>query len=266
MPAQLPRVPAPQLPAPGAIVSAPLTGQGQHRSETDAYDTPATTAQKAQAHGVQPPKRPPSAPPKRPPVTQQPPSQQSQPLANPVQPGNPASQFGGMPVTNPFGTWQNNPAMLSMITQTLNQQRPAAQKFHLMLLPETGWPTFEEFEDVNQLIARVKGLIGQPFCLFAFLGFRLAISNGPLRYLHTPMGALPLFDIPNADGAPPAEFGWVGPDMDIPTAPTSETAEFVEDEEELPTTPVEFAEQQDPNAAQQGDPHAGVPQGDTPMF
>ena len=267
-PVQLPPVPAPQLPVPGAALSAPLTGQGIHRQPTDAHDTPASLAQKArQGGGVQPPKRPPAAPPKRPP---QPPTvtQSAAVVPPPMVP----------PMVNPqvvqatpgmFTAWQNNPAMLSMMMQTLNNQRPAAQKFHLMVLPEAGWPTFEEYDDVTQLIARIKEMIGQPFCLFAFLGFRLPITNGPLRYLHTPMGALPLFDIPNADSAPTAEFGWVGPDMDIPVAPTSDTEEvYIEEETPLQPEPATQQTQPLPGPDQQpaGQSLGAVPAGGTPMF
>lgn len=268
-PVQLPRVPAPQLPAPGAAISAPMTGQGIHRQPTDAHDTPASLAQKAQQQGaVQPPKRPPASPPKRPP--QVPPTvTQSATVVPP--PTIPPMMNPGVvqPLPGMFNGWQNNPAMLSMMMQTLNNQRPAAQKFHLMVLPEAGWPTFEEYDDVTQLITRVKSLIGQPYCLFAFLGFRLPITNGPLRYLQTPMGALPLFDIPNADAVPTAEFGWVGPDMDIPVPPTSDT-EDVPYEEELPPQPEQSQSTSQPLPGpdqQQAGQSLGVVPGDgTPMF
>lgn len=264
-PVQVPTVPAPSLPVPGAATSAPLTGQGIHRQPTDAHDTPASLAQKAQAHGaVQQPKRPPAAPPAQPP--RRPPAappvitQSNGAMPPPMMPPMPA------PMANIYAGWQNNPAMLSMMMQTLNQQRPAAQKFHLMVLPEAGWPTFEEYDDVTQLVARVKALIGQPYCLFAFLGFRLPITNGPLRYLQTPMGALPLFDIPNADAAPTAEFGWVGPDMDIPVAPTSDTEE-VPIPEDLPSAQGD-AQQVQPLTMQPEQPpgSAGATPGGTPMF
>lgn len=264
-PVQVPTVPAPSLPVPGAATSAPLTGQGIHRQPTDAHDTPASLAQKAQAHGaVQQPKRPPAAPPAQPP--RRPPA--APPVITQSNGATPPPMMPPMPppMANIYAGWQNNPAMLSMMMQTLNQQRPAAQKFHLMVLPEAGWPTFEEYDDVTQLVARVKALIGQPYCLFAFLGFRLPITNGPLRYLQTPMGALPLFDIPNADAAPTAEFGWVGPDMDIPVAPTSDTEE-VPIQDDLPASPGD-AQQVQPLTMQPEQPpgSAGATPGGTPMF
>lgn len=269
-PVQLPTVPAPSLPVPGAATSAPLTGQGIHRQPTDAHDTPASLAQKAQQAGnaVQQPKRPPAAPPAQPP--RRPPAQP--PVITQSNGATPTPMMPPMPppMANVYAGWQNNPAMLSMMMQTLNQQRPAAQKFHLMVLPEAGWPTFEEYDDVTQLVARIKAMIGQPYCLFAFLGFRLPITNGPLRYLQTPMGALPLFDIPNADAAPTAEFGWVGPDMDIPVAPTSDTEE-VAYEEELPSVSPSDAQQVQPLTMQPeqapGSAGATTPtSGNTPMF
>lgn len=111
------------------------------------------------------------------------------------------------------------------MTQTLNAQRPAAQQFTLMVLPEDGWPAFEDFDDVNLLIARIKALLGTPVCLYAFLGTKLSITAGPHRFLQTPMGSLPLFDIPVAETVPAAQYGWVGPDMDTPKPPTTDSNE-----------------------------------------
>jgi hypothetical protein len=132
----------------------------------------------------------------------------------------------------PAANWMQNPAFSSMVTQAMNSQRPAAQKFYLWLLEEGGWPTLEEYSDMVQFVDRIKSLIGQPYCLCPFMGFHLTITNGPMRYLQTPMGPIPLFDVPDGSTAPGATFGWVGPDMDVPQPPMSDTEDVMIEEDE----------------------------------
>ncbi len=136
-----------------------------------------------------------------------------------------------------------SPAMASLITQSLNVNRQADQKFVLLILPEDNWPRCEEFDVVQQLVARIKELLGTPCCLHAFLGHRLNITAGPHRFLTTPMGSLPLFDLPEPERAPLAEFGWVGADMDTPQAPLTDTEE---PEYEEPDQLIVEAAQDDP--------------------
>ena len=191
-PVARPHLPAPHMPLPSAIASTPLTGHGGPVG--DPVPLAAATA-------------PPARPPRRPPA-----------LAALPAAAVPAATPAAAPWLVP------GPAMTSLVTHALNSARPASQKFTLMVLPEDGWPAFEDFEDVGLLVGRIKQLVGTQCCLFAFLGHRLDITAGPHRFLQTPMGALPLFDIPAAGSAPSAQFGWVGGDMDTPQAPTTDHA------------------------------------------
>ena len=188
-------------------MGAPLTGQGPHKAD-EAKTKAAEIASK--------PKGPPLAPPKRPSQPSQPIGQLQQP-----QPLAPQPQMVGLPT--------DDPALASLLIQALGLQRKVAQKFHLLVLPEDGWPTCEEFDEVQQLLDRIKGFIDQPVCLFAFMGHRLAITAGPHRYLHTPMGPLPLFDIPKPEQAAQAEYGWVGKPMDTPKPPQSDSENEIDD-------------------------------------
>jgi len=158
----------------------------------------------------------------------------------------------------------DNPALTTLLTQVFNSQRQTGQKFILLVMPEDDWPRTEEFLDVQQLVNRIKELDGQPVHLYAFMGHRLQITKGPNRYLQTPIGALPLFDIPAGDTAEEEDHGWVGPSMDKPEAPT---AEQVEDADAL-----DEVEESNPElvtipaiAAQAGETPAAA-EGDTPMF
>lgn len=215
--ARAPSYPAPMIPVAGAILSAPLTGQGPHMVPEDKRDTVAQNTPPAPGVVEHPNRPPPLTPPRRPVGV----------AATPI-----ASDHG--PV---FGTATAvhlnggnhqqpefiDPAMTSLITRFLNNQRQAAQQFHLLILPDDGWPSIETFDDVNQLIERIKGLLGTPVCLCPFLGYKLSITEGPNRFLMTPMGSLRLFDIPDPEQIPATRYGWVGPSLDTPQPPMDDT-------------------------------------------
>lgn len=158
-----------------------------------------------------------------------------------------------------------NPALTSMLMQVMNAQRPAAHRFILMVLPEDNWPTIEEFDDIAVLVARIKEFLGKPVCLFAFLGNRLTITAGDNRYLMTPMGSIPLFELPDPEQATAAEFGWVGPSMDKPRAPTDEDGGAdLPDETEPDAAPQPVDESpQDDSGVDSNSPTAST---DTPIF
>lgn len=127
-----------------------------------------------------------------------------------------------------------------MLVHALNTQRTVGQKFILLVLPADQWPRCEEFDDVSLLMNRIKELIGTPCCLFPFLGHRLGITEGPNRFLQTPVGPLPLFVLPDGQTAGTEAFGWVGESMDRPQVPTAEAPEPVAeeyDDEETISTP-----------------------------
>ena len=257
--AETPHIPAPQLPVQGAMTASPLTGAGPHRGE----------AEKKPEHNV--PKGPPQVPPSQPPRTKQsgptqprreqegvgvPPQQQPPaPVPQTAMPAAPLQMFPqGMPQGIP------DPAVASLLTQTLNNQRTQQQKFLLLVLAEDDWPRMLEFDDVNQLLAAIKERLGSNCHLFPFLGHRLTITEGPNRFLHTPYGPLPLFDIPEPTDAAETEYGWVGDPLDRPQAPATDSQE--DDEDELP-------EDDESEVVQPGvpaDAPAPVPEGETPMF
>lgn len=152
------------------------------------------------------------------------------------------------------------PAVHTLISTLLNQTRAADQRYHLVVLPEDDWPRTEEFDDVKDMIARVQELLDTPCHLFPFLGTKLAITKGPNRFLRTPLGALPLFDIPTEGQMDDEDHGWMGPSLDKPQAPTDVTEDHDDDE-------VQPADQQVADAVEATvvSPSPSAP-GDTPMF
>ncbi len=234
-PAKLPFVPAPLLPNPGAMIGAPLTGQGPHKADhgPQAPQSPKRTVP------PQPQRRPAYQPPATPaaqPVTDQSPTQAAPAIPQPVatQPAGSGLSPGFQVPSQPIPI--TDPAVASLLVQTLNTQRQVSQQFILVILPDNSWPTCEYFEDVRVLISRIQELLNKPYCLFAFLGHRLGITPGPLRFLTTPMGNLPLFDPPQAQEAAD-DYGWVGRESDIPQVPTTETEETYEPEQSVEPNP-----------------------------
>jgi len=157
------------------------------------------------------------------------------------------------------------PAAQTLLAALLNQQRQTDQMYHLVVIPEDDWPRVEAFECVTELITVVRELLGTSCHLFPFLGQRLIVTRGPNRFLRTPLGALPLFEIPEGDSLDDEEFGWVGPSLDKNVAPTDPLEEDFDDEETD-----ESDETADGGDAVDGEnvpgPPAIVSTGDTPMF
>lgn len=256
---ETPRVPAPETPVPGAITAAPLTGGGPHRAEPE--------KKSAEEHGVKKgPPKPPTSPPKQPPrqpprpsqgpAGQQPPQSQSRPVAQQVYPQPGMAGQPQMPMMMPPGHI-HDPAVSSLLAQTLNNQRTQAQKFLLVELPEDDWPRLHEFETIEQLLTGIKERLGSNCHLFPFLGHKLAITQGPNRFLITPYGPLPLFDIPEPDNVDEAEYGWVGESLVHPEPPTSDEEEDEEAE----------GEDEESQVVQPGVPaDATDEEDDTPMF
>jgi len=215
--------------------ASPLTG---HREAPVAEtEEPAT--------GVKPrsiPPRPVRRPPRPAAVEQQAPAQPQEQAAPPQE----LPQLSGM-----------DPAVASMFRQSMNMQRQTAQHFYLVVLPEANWPTCEEFETVELLIERIKVLLGAPCSLFPFIGTKLPIKKGPgpFRFLSTPTGPLPLFDMPEADDAAEAEYGWVGEEFDMPTYDAEGDTEEEESQEAIIAIPDE-----------EESPLPDTPADNTPMF
>lgn len=106
-----------------------------------------------------------------------------------------------------------DPAMSSLVSMAVNNVA-TPQKFFLVILPDESWPRCEVFATVDELIVEIKKHLDTACCLYAFMGHRLGISDGPLRYLSTPIGALPLFKVP--EPSPSVVSGWVGPPIATP--------------------------------------------------
>ncbi len=62
------------------------------------------------------------------------------------------------------------------------------------------------------------------------MGTRLPITKGPLRFLKTPYGNLPLFD-PVDESAPEADHGWMGDALPDPNLGIPQSAPDAEDRE-----------------------------------
>ena len=229
----VPKVPAPHLPPEGAMTAQPLTGAGPHRA-------PVAEKEKEKKRDNRPPAVPNTAATKKPQPKQ--PHQPQQPRVAPdprpaqehVQQQVPQATYGMSPV--------GNSAMLSLMSQVLDSTRSANQSFYLVVVPEDDWPRIETFAEVGQLCNRIKELLGTHCHLFPFLGNSLTITDGDHRFLNTPFGSLPLFDIPAPNNTQTAEHGWVGPPIKRTEIPTGHT----EDEDGLPPVSEEDEEDQEP--------------------
>ncbi len=109
-----------------------------------------------------------------------------------------------------------------LVRQLMNSQVSQLQKFYLVIIPEDGLPRIEPFDELSALQSRIIALLGTEVALYPFLGSWLGISAGPWRYLITPWGNLPLFNVPAPGDVRPDESGWVGTkeqELVIPTRP-----------------------------------------------
>jgi len=244
---QVERIPAPALPAEGAIAAAPRTGTAGGLDDD---------GDSSQEQGAAPPPPPPRRPPRRRP--------QSVPADSATLPsGSPAPcQQPVQPAPTPIA----DAATQSLIAQVANHSRAAGQEFLLVVLFDDQWPTCERFATVEGLVSRIKELIGQDVCLFPFLGAQLGITEGVNKFLTTPFGNIPLFDIPDPSEAGTATFGWVGDPLDDPEAAEQESEEaeleaVVDDEEEGPPGSEQAALPVPPPP-----PPAATSGEDTPMF
>jgi hypothetical protein len=122
-------------------------------------------------------------------------------------------------------------------------QSIAAPKFYAAILHADGTYNVEEFETLDLLVARVKGLVDRDVSVFSFAGTRLQISKPPFRHLLTPWGPQPLFD-PPGENLEPDDSGYLGldpthledpPEVKQPSGPnrsSTPTNEFFSDDDE----------------------------------
>ena len=189
---------------------------------------------------------PPSAP--QPPAQQAPLPESLAPVPAPVAaPVRVASQ-SDLTTSSPTDTRQPvemMPAAHTLVQQLIENARGADQQFYLVILPEDASPRVETFSSVESLQARIMELLGTEVSLFPFMGYWLGITRGDNRFLHTPFGVLPLFELPVPDESAIDNTGWVGTEtreLDIPEHPTpprvmeddGEDEDTVEDEDDTP--------------------------------
>jgi hypothetical protein len=114
-----------------------------------------------------------------------------------------------------------SPVVSDLVQQVLNNQRLSSQMFYLVVLPEDGHPRMEQFSNVTSLIAKLQEWIDDEseISVFPFVGNYMPLTKGPNRFLVTPYGPLPLFEIPDPESMEIEEHGYVGPpqpDLPIP--------------------------------------------------
>lgn len=85
-------------------------------------------------------------------------------------------------------------------------------KFYASVLQPTGEYTVHDFGTMPELLTFVRGLVDRDTSVFCFAGTQLKISKPPMRYLLTPWGHQPLFDLPNPDALEPDDTGYLGVD------------------------------------------------------
>jgi hypothetical protein len=113
-------------------------------------------------------------------------------------------------------------------------------KFYAAILHADGTYAVEEFDEMAQLVERVKSLIDRDVSVFSFAGTRLQISKPPFRHLLTPWGPQPLFN-PPTENLEPDETGYLGldpvhlegpPEIKGPQQPkgNSQSDEFFQDD------------------------------------
>lgn len=117
---------------------------------------------------------------------------------------------------------RHQPTAQSLIQQLVTSSMAKDQKFYLVKFPEDALPSVEEFETIEPMVARIIELLGTETAVYPFMGYWLGITKGPLRYLVTPFGMLPLYQLPKPDEVEVDTTGWLGrePPVTVPLAPT----------------------------------------------
>jgi hypothetical protein len=117
-----------------------------------------------------------------------------------------------------------------------------AGRYYAVILSAAGEFKVEEFDTLENITARLKELVNKDVSVFSFVGVRLNISKPPLRYLLTPWGNKPLFDI-SEDSLEPDDTGYLGidpvhleapPEIKTPSSPKSSvnSGDFFSDEDD----------------------------------
>ena len=118
------------------------------------------------------------------------------------------------------------PNMYDVVSYLLdNRITTDKQQYHLVVLPEDDHTQLESFSRIEELAGRIRDLIRQAAAveLRPFMGTYLPITKGPHRFLITPLGPIPLFDVPTADSLQIEEHGYIGPADPNAAIPQTET-------------------------------------------
>jgi hypothetical protein len=174
------------------------------------------------APAVSPPATPPIAPPlpvvtepEAPLATPEPPPPAPPPVVTEAQMLPRPTQVGPAPRSIP----PTQPAVLDLVAQIVNSQRKVGEAFHLVVLPEDGFPVVESHNTIEELIRATRARLKAECAVFPFLGYKFAVTKGPFRFLKTPFGAnIPLFDAP-PDDLEEEPHGWVGSEPYAPVMP-----------------------------------------------
>lgn len=125
-------------------------------------------------------------------------------------------------------------AQASLVKRVLNSNRTNSARFLLVVVPDDDLPQLEEFPSVDELVTRLRVLIGTPCHAFPILGTRLAITGDTHKQLSTPYGSIPLFDIPVTAPVDSVHAAWLGekPLSDNLSVSDETDDEYEDDEEE----------------------------------
>lgn len=85
-----------------------------------------------------------------------------------------------------------------------------------LVVPEEGWPTFHAFASMEALQQFITTHVGAATAVYAFLGIPLRITSGEFRYLATPYGTLPLFNVSPASDTYDEFLGERLPEVVVP--------------------------------------------------
>lgn len=93
-----------------------------------------------------------------------------------------------------------------------DENAPRANKFYAAVLQTTGEYVVHEFEQLSALVAFLRDLVDHDASVFCFSGVQLKISKPPFRYLITPDGPQPLFELPSSQELEADDTGYLGVD------------------------------------------------------
>lgn len=143
------------------------------------------------------------------------------------------SEATPQPPEPPSTPTPDDTAIVSMLSRLINTQRAHGQKFMLFYTTSIGDAGVHEFDNIDDLVSKIREYEGEDVTLFPVMGWRMRISKPPMRYLLTPFGNLPLFEMPTLDNVSDddAYMGEATVPMTAPTSSPDERGATPEDED-----------------------------------